>query len=121
MQPQIRTFNEHAPPAVRHVNEAARILSVTEPDVFRLAYRYYYERDLSDDLLNELFGGFLTKQELPGWVRTFCGRILSLADSGKLDPQDFGVKTPTDHRIFDQQFASWLTLIGFLVYLFVFS
>ena len=119
MQPLIRTFDEHTPPAVRHLTEVADILSVTEPEIFRFAYRFYYDRDLPESLLDELFGGYLTRQELPGWVRTYCNRVLSQADVGELVPQEYGVETRNHSRTFDQQFASWLTLIGFLVYLFL--
>ena len=121
MQPLIRTFDEHTPPAVRHLTEAANLLSVAEPEIFRLAYRFYYERDLSESLLDELFGGYLIRQELPGWVRTYCNRVLSQADVGELVPEDCGVKTGEHSRTLDQQFPSWLTLIGFLAYLFFFA
>jgi hypothetical protein len=117
VQPLIRSFQDHATPGVRHVVETAELFSVTEPDVFRLAYRYWYERELNDRLLDELFAGYLLRQELPGWVRHYCSRVLNLADVGELDPRDFGVDMPKPGRALDQQFASWATLAGFIVYL----
>lgn len=117
MQPLIRSFQDHTTPGVRHVVETAEILSVSEPEVFRLAYRYWYERTLNESLLDELFAGYLLEQELPGWVRSYCSRVLNLADVGQLDPRDFGVDAPRPGRGLDQQFASWLTLAGFLLYL----
>jgi len=57
MQPQIRRFHYHTTPGVRHLVETAEILKVSEPDVFRLAYRFYYDRELNETLLDELFAG----------------------------------------------------------------
>ncbi len=123
MQPLIRSFHDHTPPAIRHVVETAEILAVTEPDVFRLAYRYHYDRELQPAWLDELFAGYLLREELPGWVRNYCCRVLNLADVGQLDPRDFGVDTRPRRfeRMRDQQFAAWLTLGGFVLYLLFFA
>ena len=119
MQPLIRTYQGHTPPAIRHVVETADVLAVTEPEVFRLAYRYWYDRELDTGWLDELFAGYLLREELPGWVRNFCSRVLNLADVGQLDPRDFGVDRPRpgSGRWLDQQFTAWLTLGAFVVYL----
>ena len=119
MQPLLRTFRDHTPPAIRHVVETAEVLAVTEPEVFRLAYRHWYGRELHTAWLDELFAGYLLREELPGWVKNYCTRVLNLADVGQLDPRDFGVDRPPRKfdRTLDQQFAAWLTLAGFAVYL----
>lgn len=119
MQPLLRPYRDHTPPAIRHVVETAEILAVTEPEVFRLAYRYWYDRELQAARLDELFADYLLREELPGWVRNYCSRVLNLADVGQLDPRDFGLDAPRreSDRKLDQQFAVWLTLIGFAVYL----
>ena len=121
MQPSIRSFHDHTPPGVRHVVETAEILGVAEPEIFRLAYRFRYNRELDASLLGELFAGYLLRHELPGWLRDYCSRVLNLADVGQLDPRDFGIDKPRPHRTSDQQFASWLTLSGFVVYLLFFT
>lgn len=116
MQPQIRAFRDHAPLGVRHLVETAEILSVSEADVFRLAYRYWYDRELGEALLDELFGGYLIRRELPGWVRSFCQRVVFRAATGKLDPREFGVDRPRRRPFLDQQFASFITFGGFLLF-----
>ncbi len=123
MQPPIRSFRAHTPPAIRHVVETAEVLAVSEPEIFRLAYRHYYDRELDARWLDELFAGYLLREELPGWVRTFCTRVLNLADVGQLDPRDFGVERGKAqlNRSLDQQFTAWLTLGGFAVYLLFFA
>ncbi len=123
MQPQVRRFHDHAPLDVRHVAEAAVVLGVREPEIFRHAYRWRYERDLGERLLNETFADYLLRQRVPQWVRDYCRRVLNLAAVGQLDPRDFGVARPTMHRLHpsEQQFASFATLAALLVYLLFFA
>lgn len=116
MQPQIRSYHEHAPPAVRHLVETAEILSVSEAEVFTLAYRHWYERELDEALLDDYFGAYLKRGELPGWVRTFCQRVLTKAATGGIDPREFGVDGPRRIPFRDSQFASFATFAAFIVF-----
>lgn len=116
MQPQIRAYNDHASPAVRHLVETAEILSVSEADVFRLAYRHLYERELSEAPLDELFGAYLKRGELPGWMRSFCQRVLGRAATRGFDPREFGVDSPRRVPSRDGQFASFVTFAAFVVF-----
>lgn len=115
MQPQIRSFNDHAPQGVRHLVRTADLLGVAEVEVFRLAYRYWYDRMPDDKLLDELIGGYLTRREIPGWVGGFCERVLQRGDAGKLDPGEFGVRQ-FRRQPADRQFASYTTLAAFFVF-----
>ncbi|NIR30520.1 MAG: hypothetical protein GWN84_14665 [Gammaproteobacteria bacterium] len=123
MQPLVRPFQDHAPPDVRHVAEAATVLEIREPELFRHAYRWRYERDLDERLLNEAFGDYLLRQRVPQWVRDYCRRVLNLAAVGQLDPRDFGVERPTMHRprSSERQFASLATFAALVVYLLFFA
>lgn len=121
MQPQIRSYNEHASPAVRHLVETAEILSVSEADVFRLAYRHWYERELNETLLDELFGAYLTRGELPGWVRSFCQRVLGEAASGGIDPRQFGVESPRRIPFREGQFPPFITFAAFIIFWWLFA
>jgi hypothetical protein len=116
MQPQIRNFRGHASPQIRHLVETAEFLSVSEVEVFKLAYRHWYDRALSDGLLDDLMGEYLNEQKLPGWVRVYCTRVLEAAATGRFDHRKFGVDRPASYRSLDQQFLSILTFCGFLVY-----
>ena len=66
-----------------------------------------------------LVAGYLLREELPGWMRVFCTRVLNLAAVGQLDPREFGVERsrPGKRIRHEQRFAPLLTLGGFLVYL----
>ncbi|MFQ5995355.1 MAG: hypothetical protein ACE5K1_09690 [Acidiferrobacterales bacterium] len=123
MQPLIRPYDFHAPVDVRHVGEAARVLQVSEFDIFALAYRFWYERELRQDVIDETFSDYILRQKVPSWVRDYCRRVLNLAAVGQLDPRDFGVDKPRVRRITpaEQLYASFATLIAFLIFLFFFS
>jgi len=123
MQPPDRRYHRHAPPDVRHVAETAAVLCVSEAEVFRFAYRWRYQHELGERLLDESFGGYLVRQEVPQWVRDYCRRVLNLAAVGQLDPREFGVDDPNVHRVSmaEHQYASMATLAGLLVYLLFFA
>ena len=40
MQPLVRRYDDHTTPQIRHLGEVSRFLSVSEVEIFRLAYRY---------------------------------------------------------------------------------
>jgi hypothetical protein len=123
VQPPIRRFDYHVPVAVRHVVEAARVLDVGECEVFRLAYRFWYKRELRENVLDESFADYLLREKVPSWVRDYCRRVLNLAAVGQLDRRDFGVDKPGDrHLVFvNTLFSSVLTAAAFFIYLFFFS
>jgi hypothetical protein len=116
MQPLIRPYNDHTTPQIRHLVETAQFLSVSEVEVFRLAYRYWYDRELSEALQDELIAEYLNEQKLPGWVRTYCTRVLDAAATGRFDHREFGVDRPDTIRALDQHAASLITFAGFLIY-----
>lgn len=123
MQPLVRPFQDHAPPDVRHVAETATVLEIREHEIFRHAYRWRYEREPDERLVNETFADYLLRRRVPQWVRDYCRRVLNLAAVGQLDPRDFGVDEPTVNRPrpSEQQFASFATLAALLVYLLFFA
>lgn len=116
MQPLIRRYDEHTTPQIRHLAEVSHFLSVSEVEIFRLAYRYWYDRELSETLKDDLMAEYLNEQKLPGWVRTYCSRILDAAATGRFDHREFGVERPGAIPVLDQHGASLITFAGFLVY-----
>lgn len=120
MQPPIRRFDWHVPVDVRHVAEAARVLGVSEFEIFRLAYRFWYQRELHPRVFDETFADYLLREKVPSWARDYCRRLLNLAAVGQLDPRDFGVDRPGTNRLFviDRVFSTAATLAAFFIYLF---
>lgn len=120
MQPAISHFNWQVAPDVRHVGEVAKVLGVSEFEVFRLAYRFWYRRELRQQVLDEAFADYLLREQVPSWVRDYCRRLLNLAAVGQLDPRDFGVEHTAINRlpVIDRLFTTLVTLLAFFVYLF---
>lgn len=101
---------------MRNLVETAEILLVSEADVFRLAHRYWYERDLSESQLDTHFGDYLNRGELPQWLRDFCHRVLDRADAGGLDRREFGVDRPRRVPFRNGQVGSFTTFAAFVVF-----
>ena len=120
MQPLIHLRDWHVAPDVRHVNETARVLRISEFEIFRLAYRFWYQRELGAVVLNEAFADYLHRQKVPSWVRDFCRRVLNLAAVGQLRPSDFGVDSPEVNRVatIGRLYTALITAFAFFIYLF---
>ena len=120
MQPLIRPYDWHVAPDVRHVSETAKVLHVSEFEIFRLSYRFWYQRELRAVALNEAFAEYLHEQRVPSWVRDFCRRVLNLAAVGQLHPIDFGVDSPEVNRMatVGRFYTALITAFAFFVYLF---
>lgn len=120
MQPLIRPWDWNVAVDVRHVAEAGRVLQVREAEIFQLAYRFWYQRELRDDVLDETFADYLRNETVPSWVRDYCRRVLNLAAVGQLHPRDFGVERPDVNRAatVGRLYTALLTALAFFVYLF---
>lgn len=119
MQPLIRPLDWNVAVDVRHVAEAGRVLQVQEVEIFRLAYRFWYERELRNDVLDEAFADYLLNEKVPSWVRDYCRRVLNLAALGQLRPREFGVERPEVNRAADvgRLYTALMTALCFFVYL----
>jgi hypothetical protein len=120
MQPLVHLREWHVAPDVRHVSETARVLRISEFEIFRLAYRFWYQRELGAVVLNEAFVDYLHHQKVPSWVRDFCRRVLNLAAVGQLRPRDFGVDNSEVNRIatIGRLYTALITAFAFFIYLF---
>ena len=120
MQPPIRPCDWHLALDVRHVGETARVLRVSEFEIFRLGYRFWYQRELRTVVLDEVFTDYLHRQTIPSWVRDFCRRVLNLAAVGQLRPCDFGIDSPEVNRIatVGRLYTALVTAFAFFIYLF---
>ncbi len=122
MQQQTRAFDKHLPLDVRHVAQTARVLSLKDVDLFKLAHRWFYGSEVREAVLDEVMGEYLLRQRVPPWVRHYCREVLMQACQGKLKPHDFGLDTiPASARPFmpSQIYASLVTFAAFVFYLFV--
>ena len=73
----------------QRVPEAARLLRISEFDLFRLAYRRWHGRDARTKALERAFASYMFQQHIPPWVRQFCREVLARAEAGGLDREEF--------------------------------
>lgn len=122
MQPPIRNFDLHLAPDMRRVTRTATVLNIREFELCQLAYRFWYERDLRENVLDGVFAEYLLHEQVPTWVRDYCQRVLNLAAVNQLDPRDFGADRPRENRtaMVKPLYASFVTLFAFFIYLLLF-
>lgn len=77
---------------IEDVLKTAALLDIGEFDVFRIAYVQWHGRNPSDALLEPFFARYLFDSVVPVWVRHFARTVLQLANEGRLDPEQFGIK-----------------------------
>jgi len=69
------------------------LLSVTEFEVFQIAYRQWFGVEGPATAIERAYKTYVYEQVVPHWVRHFCQKIQKLRQSGELDPRRF-----TQHR-----------------------
>lgn len=124
MQPQITCFNFHLPIEVRPVSETAKVLGVREIDLreidlFKLAHRWWFQRETPETMLNKMSSDYLQNETTPSSVGHYCRNVLNLDSVGQLHPQDFGVDQQyKDYfSVNERRFTDLITLLAFPVYL----
>ena len=100
---------------------AAAALSISEFEIFRLAYRNWFGRLPEENTLGVFFDHYLQKQSVPMWVRAFTRRIKQLEAAGRLDRREFGLELPSPanaRTIFIGVIAllAMLLIVGLLIY-----
>ncbi len=67
----------------------SNVLTVSEFEVFRIAYRQWFGVEAADQDLHQSFTRYIFSRQMPHWVRHFCATILSLHRSGSLEAHEF--------------------------------
>ena len=107
-------------PVVLEVLNTAALLDTTEFNVFCLAYTRWFGRRASVEFIEPHFNAYMFSEIVPFWVRHFTRHIMKLYTTGRLNLQDYGLKSPPARArmIFLGRFYTFL-LILILVILFV--
>lgn len=103
------------------VSSAANLLQVGEFQFLQLAYREWFDKDLPEAMVANLFGSYMLRNEVPHWARHYARLILMRDEQGKLDDND-----PAFHR-YDHNYHThvprgvrqFCTVVGFLTLLMV--
>lgn len=87
----MKDFNQHVPPDVVVVLDAAAALEITEFRLFELAWREWFGKRPEERRLEPYFAAYMFADRVPYWVRNFSRRILDLDAQGRLDARSFGI------------------------------
>ncbi len=91
-------FEAHIDPGVREVLEAAAALDTTEFKVFDLAYRGWFGRSASHQVLERHFSDYMFEDIVPPWVHYFTRQVLGRHRRGELKRGDYGLEDPPASR-----------------------
>jgi hypothetical protein len=80
-------------PERAEVARAANLLQVGEFQLLQLAYRDWFDKDLSANESDRIFGSYMIRNQVPVWARHYSRHILGLDAAGMLDDND-----PAYHR-----------------------
>ena len=83
--------DQNTPPDVQDVLHTAAILSISEFQVFHLAYASWHGYEADADTIEASFIPYMFKDCVPWWVRAFTRLVLRREQAGCLDPTEFGL------------------------------
>ncbi len=78
------------PSELDNVIDAAGVLSISEYDFFRLAFRRWSGHELEDRALEHIFVDYMFHQTIPHWVRHLARDVNARAVEGRLDLAEIG-------------------------------
>ena len=72
------------------VLDAAAILDMREIDLFRLAFRRWFGREVGDSQIERVFAAYMFQNIVPPWTRHFARHVLARAAEGRLNAAELG-------------------------------
>jgi hypothetical protein len=96
---------------------AAGVLQISEYELFSIAYRNWFNRQLTDTRLDSLFKNYLAYGDAPYWVNDFSRKVHEKFKVGKLNYKDYGIT----RRVCDRRtkIKGWIIIL-FLIMLMLF-
>jgi hypothetical protein len=103
------------------VSSAANLLQVGEFQFLQLAYREWFDKDLPEAMVANLFGSYMLRNEVPHWARHYARVILMREEQGRLDENDaaFHRYDHDYHTHVPQGVRRFITVVGLLTLLMV--
>jgi len=97
----------------------AAILQISEYELFRIAYRSWFNQSISENRLDTLFKDYLATGSVPYWVNDFTRKAHEKFKAGELDYRDYGIK----RRVCDRKtrIKGWILTIFLFLLLLVYS
>ncbi len=82
--------------AENHVVATARLLGVSEFEVFNASYQHWFGTRGDAISIESCFTCYIFEGEIPYWTRHFCHRVVTLYQQGQLDPSQFTSSKPVE-------------------------
>ena len=92
----IRYLEEELPEDMLNVLEISAQLEIKEFHLFHLAYRWWFGRVASEQVLENHFARYMINKIVPDWVRQYCRMVLELQAQNQLDRATLGIENLPD-------------------------
>lgn len=86
-------------PKRSEIIQAANLLQIGEFQLIQLAYKSWYNEELPEDKINNIFSEYMLTNIIPIWVTYYAGDILKLEKANVLDSNN------TRYHIYDNEFG----------------
>jgi len=82
--------------------EAANLVQVGEFQLIQLAYKTWYNEELPEDRINNIFTEYMLTNIIPIWVTSYANDILKLEKAGVLDGNN------KKYHVYDHEFGEFI-------------
>ena len=89
-------------PKRSEILHAANLLQVGEFQLIQLAYKVWYNENLPEDRINNIFSEYMVRGIIPIWVTTYAKDILKLDQVNKLDSYN------KKYHVYDHEFGDYI-------------
>ena len=98
---------------------AAGVLQISEYELFRIAYRNWFNHPLTETLLDSLFKDYLVYGKVPYWVNDFSRKVHEKFKAGELNYKDYGIS----RRVCDRRtkIKGWIIIFSLVMLLLLYS
>lgn len=81
--------------AANEIMFSASLLQITEYEFFRVAYREWFIKEITEPDLEIIFNNYISNGNAPPWVRHFTRKVAELHENELLDPAELNIKYRT--------------------------
>ena len=90
-------------PKRSEIIQAANLIQIGEFQLIQLAYKAWYEKDLSEDKINNIFNEYMFTGIIPIWVTYYAKDIIKLDKANVLDSYN------KKYHIYDNEFGEYIS------------
>jgi hypothetical protein len=90
-------------PKRSEIIEAANLIQIGEFQLIQLAYKAWYEEDLPEEKINNIFNEYMVTGIIPIWVIYYAKDIIKLYKANILDSYD------KKYHVYDNEFGEYIS------------